>query len=245
MDIPIHTDINPSMHPQSIRGESQGAKLARSGLTALYIAEGQIRNLHGIVKGRAVIHQKQAMAAMPKPAKGHLKMAPPLVFDPHAAAHVVESGTPLARAALKKADAAITSLGETVTRLDSAIGLKVLAGKSSRGEELRAWAARQEHPFQTLGGLFQNAHENAGLVAAVLEAEPFLSNLSVENHGHLRKVAADVLAPDEVQDRSEAAASLGQLEKATKSFTATAAEIFNGLHSVDAAAVDAIVKGNE
>ena len=73
------------------------------------------------------------------------------------------------------------------------------------------WAASQEHPFQTLGGLFQKANSNAALVAAVLEGEAFLSNLTPENHAHLRTAAADVMAPDEVRDRKETSDALFHL----------------------------------
>lgn len=237
----IHTKVNVNLHPDKIRGDSQSVKTARNALGALYTASGKIHDLHDIVKGRALVHQKRMMAAMPKPADGKPKIAPPLMYDQQAASHVIDAGTPIAKAALNAADSAITALGEQVTRLDSAINVKVLAGKSARGAELRAWAAGQEHPFQKLGGLFQDASANAALVAAVLEAEPFLSNLTPENQNHLRKAASDVLAPDETQARKETSTALEQLTSASKSFTASAAEIFNGLRSPTAGAIDSIV----
>ena len=242
-NIPIHTGINPAMHPQSIRGESPGAKSARAAMGALYEAEGKIRDLHAVVHNKALLHQKQVMASMPKPPDGKHKIAAPLMYDQNAADHVIAAGTPIAQAALKRADLAITSLGETVTHLDSAINAKVLAAKNpTRGPELRAWAAKQQHPFQTLGGLFQNANENATLVSEILGAEPYLSNLSSENQNHLRKLAASVMAPDEVEARPETSKALSHLESASKSFTDSMAQIFNGLRSTDAAAIEAITK---
>lgn len=246
-ELPIHSEINPAQHPSALRGESPGAKSARHVLGALYVAEGKIRDLHSIVKSKALVQQKAIMASMPKPPDGKRKAAPPLMYDEQAARHIIDVGTPLAQAALKAADVAITSLGEQVVNLDKAIQLKITAGKNpARGPELRAWAARQDHPFQTLGALFQKADENGTLVAEVLGAEPYLSNLSSENQAHLRKAASDVLAPDEVQARNETAAALGHLTAAAKAFTETTAQIFNGLQSPTAAAIDSIVsKGDE
>ena len=242
-DVPIHSQVRANLHPDSIRGDSQGAKSARLALGTLYTAAGKIHDLHDVVKGRALIHQKQIMAAMPKSADGKPKQAPPLMYDSNAASHVIEVGTPLATAALKAADVAITSLGETVERLDSAIHQKVTAGKNpTRGPELRAWASKQEHPFQNLGSLFQKANENSTLIAEIVGAEPYLSNLSAENQQHLKTVAAAVLAPDEVQARAETSKALGQLEAATKSFTESTGAIFNGLRSPTAGAINAIVK---
>ncbi|MEE9250171.1 MAG: hypothetical protein V3U93_03475 [Alphaproteobacteria bacterium] len=241
-DIPIHSGINPAQHPNSISGESQGAKSARVALGALYIAAGKIADLNDVVKGKALLHQRQVMASMPKPPDGKPKIAPALIYDQQAADHVINAGTPLAQKALQAADTALTSLGETVTRLDSAINLKVLAGKTSRGQELRAYAASQKHPFQKLGGLFQHAHENAALVAAVLEAEPYLSNLSEENQQHLRTVAANVMAPAEVSDRKEASLALDHLTGQAKAFTESTASIFNGLQSPTAGAIEAITQ---
>ena len=245
-DIPIHSKIKPNMHPDIIRGESQGAKSARVALTTLYIAEGKIRDLHSIVKDKALLHQKQAIASMPKPPDGKHKIAPALIYDQHAADMVITNGTPLAQKALQAADKAISSLGETVTRLDTTINQKVTAAKNpTRGPELRAWAARQESPLQKLGGLFQKATENATLVAEVLGAEHYLSGISAENQAHLRTLAANVLAPDEVEARSGTSKALDQLTAASKAFTGSMAEIFNGLTSADAAAISSIVKGDE
>ena len=57
IDIPIHTGVKPGQHPGSIKGDSPGAKTARHAMGLLYVAEGKIRDLHSIVKGRALLHQ--------------------------------------------------------------------------------------------------------------------------------------------------------------------------------------------
>lgn len=242
-EIKIHSKVNVNLHPDSLRGgDSQGVKTARLALGVLYVAEGKVRDLYSIVKGKALVQQKAIMMAMPKPAEGKAKVAPALMYDQQAADHVISVGTPLATAALKTADVAITSLTETVSQLDSAINIKLLAGKSNRGEELRSWAAKQELPFQKLGELFQAAHKNAALVSAVLEGESYLSNLSVENRNLLRTVAAGVMAPDEVTARKETFDALEHLTTAAKSFGASMGEVFNSLASPEIGAINSIVK---
>lgn len=244
IDIPIHTKIKPAQHPATIKGTSQGAKSARHAMTALYKSEGQIRDLHAVVHNKAIVNQKQFMANLPRPEKpGARKIAAPLAFDSAAASHVIDVGTPIATSALKIADVAIAAIEEQVTRLDSEINMKVLAGKSSRGEELRAYASRLPQPFIDLGKFFQSADKNAALVAAILEAEPYLSNLSAENQNLLRTMASSVLAPDQVSARAETAAALGQLTAASKAFVDSTATIFNGLRSPEADAINSIVKG--
>lgn len=240
--IPINTKVDSKMHPDQIRGESPGAKTARVALGGLYVAEGKIRDLHEIVKGKALLHQRQAMATMPKPKEGHKPLAPALVFDQNAADHVVTVGTPLAQAALNGADKTIASLGETVTRLDATISLKITEGKNpARGQELRAHFARLESPFLSLGALFQKADENKTLVAEILIGEPYLSGITDANQAVLRQVASDVLASEEVQARKEAAGALDHLTASAKSFVAATAEIFTSLASPEIGAINSIV----
>lgn len=242
----INTKVNANLHPSKIAGDSQSAKSARHAMEALYIAQGKILDLHEIVHGKALLRQRQVMAAMPAPAKGGRKVAPALIYDPAAASHILEVGPTLAQKALKTADVALTGLTEAATRLDATISQKLTAAKSGRGAELRAWAASQEHPFVALGNLFQAADKNSALVAAVLEGEPFLSGLTPDNQNHLRKAAADVLAPAEVLARKETSDALGHLTSATKSFTAHAAGIFRDLQSPTEGAINQIIKeGNE
>lgn len=241
-EIKVNTKISPSRHPSVILGESPAVKSARIAMSGLYEAEGKIRELHAVVKDKAIIHQKRVMASMPRPAEGKHKITPALVYDEYAASHVISVGTPLSLQALKAADKTIISLGETVTRIDSAISLKVQAGKSARAEELRSYARGLDGAFQKLGSLFQSADKNASLVAAVLEGEPYLSGLTDENHALLRTIAAGVMAPDEVQARAEASAALDHLTTAVKSFVAATGEIFTGLQSPEIGAIDSIVK---
>jgi len=99
-----------------------------------------------------------------------------------------------------------------------------------------------EMPFQNLGSLFQNANDNATLVAEILGAEHYLSGISQENQSLLRTVAAGVMAPDEVQARKETSMALDHLTSAAKSFTESTAEIFNGLRSLEADAINSIMK---
>jgi len=120
-NVPVHTKVNANLHPGKVQGDSPGAKTARDALGALYTAAVKIHDLHDVVKDKAIIHQKQVMASMPAPPKGKVKTSPPLIYDQQASAMVIDRGTPLAQAALNAADTAISSLGEQVTRLDTAI----------------------------------------------------------------------------------------------------------------------------
>ena len=240
----INSKVNPNLHPDKIAGDSQSAKSARHALEALYVAEGKIRDLYDVVKGKALMRQKLAMASMPKPPDGKRKLVPALIYDEQAATHIIEVGVPLAQVALKVVDTSIAVLNETAGRLDVAIHQKVTAAKNpTRGPELRAWASTQD--FTKLGAMFQSADKNPVLVAEVLGAEYFLSGITQENQAHLRTVAEGVLAPDEVQARVETSAALEHLTAAHKSFTAMAADIFNGLQSPTAGVIDSIVKGDE
>ena len=242
-EVPIHTKIKPAQHPDSIRGESQGAKSARAAMTALYVAEGRIRDMHSVVKDRALLHQKQFMANLPRPPDGKHKTATALMYDSNAANHVIDSGKPIATSALKISDAAIATITDQVKHLDATIDQKITAGKNStRGPEIRAWAAKQESPFLALGQLFQKADENQTLIAEVLLGENFLSGITPENKAALRSVAANVLAGPEVEARAETKVALDHLVKSAASFGNDMAEVFNGLASPDASAIEAITK---
>lgn len=240
-DVPIHPHVKPAMHPATIKGDSQGAKSARAAMTTLYQAEGKIRDLHRILHNRALEHQRQFMSAMPKPPDGKYKIAPALMYDSNAANHVIDSGTPLAKTALAAADKAIAFLGEKAGQLDGRINLKLSAGKTANDAEIRGyWLAKGSEAFIGIGKLFQKPQENISTIAAVLGGAAYLSGITPANQAALRDVAAQGLAPDEVQARAETSKALGQLETASKSFTDSMATIFNGLKSADVAAIEAI-----
>lgn len=240
--IPINSKIKLHMHPDSIKGVSLGAASARNAMGILYLSQGKIIALHEVVKGRALLHQRQAMAAMPAPAKGKRKVAPALAYDQNAADHVIDAGKPLAQKALAAADVAIETITSQVKNLDAVIDSKITAGKNPvRGPELRAWAARQDSPFIALGPLFQDAGVNKTLVAEVLLGEHFLSGITPDNKAVLRQVAAGVLAGPEVEDRNQASVALGQLTNAAKEFVSATAEVFNSLASPVAGVIDSIV----
>ena len=239
-DIPIHTDISPKLHPNALRGDSPGVLAARVALGALYQAEGKIRDLHAVVHNRAILHQKQAIAYLPKPKAGHKPLAPPLMYDPAAASHVIETGAPLAKAALASADSTIATLTDQIVHLDSAIGLKLSAGKSSRDSELRAWASRQDSPFLVLGEMAQAATENKAMISAVLDGESYLSGITPDNHELLRSVAGGVVAPEETQAREQTAEALSHLTASAKSFVATTGRLFTGLQNADVGAINQI-----
>ena len=243
-EIEVRSDIKAGQHPSRIQGDSHGATVARNSLGALYIAEGRIKDLYAVVKSKSLLQQRQVLASLPKPKGGGPKIPPPLMHDPQLAERVLQLGTPEALAALKTSDHAITSLGEDIARLDKTFHAKTLAGKQpARESELRAWAARQEHPFQKLGAMMQQADQHVALVAAVLQGEAYLSNLSDSNQQLLRTMAESILAPDEVQARTETVKAKAQLESAAAAFTKTSSEIFVSLQSVDASAMNRIMEG--
>ncbi len=245
-EIPIHTGVAASMHPQTVRGDAPGAASARNAMAELYLAEGKIRDLHGTVHNKAINAQKLMLASMPK-TKSARQVAPPLIYDRQLADMVVDGGTTIAQTALRQADRAIASLGEMVANLDAQIETKIMAGKNpARGAELRAWVSNLQEPFIKLSGLFAKAAENPTLVAEVLGAEHFLSGITVENQALLRTVAAGALAPEETAARKETHAAHMQLEKAGSAFTANSAQLLNSLSSPDAALVAEITnRGNE
>ena len=244
-DIMIHTDVSPKMHPNALRGDSPGVLAARVALGNMYVAESKIRDLHAVVHNRALLHQRQFAAALPKPADGKKKLLPPLMYDEAAANHVIETGTPLAKAALASADSTIATLTDQIGHLDSTIALKLNAGKSSRDAELRAWAAKQENTFMLLGEMAQKATENKAMISAVLDGESYLSGITPENQALIRTVAGTQIAPEETQAREQTAEALSHLTDAAKSFVATTSGLFTDLQSVEVAAMNQIVKGAE
>ncbi len=156
---------------------------------------------------------------------------------------VARTATPLVAGALKRADAAIDTLGEQVKHLDNVIDLRLTAGKSpTRGPEIRSWFARQESPFIAAGIAFQDAGNNKTVVAEVLLGEHFLSGISPDNKAALRSVAANVLAPEEVAQRKETKLALDRLSKAASRFTQEAGTMLRDMQSTDAAAISAIMK---
>ena len=126
-DIPVHSGVSPSAHPGTIKGDTPGPILARKAMGALYEAEGKVRDMHATIHDKSVVHQRQIMAAMPKSKTGVQAVAPPLMYDRAAADLVIENGTSLAQSALKTADSTLSTLGETVDRLDAQIDGKITA----------------------------------------------------------------------------------------------------------------------
>ena len=241
--IPIHSSVSPNLHPDSLRGESPGAIQGRLALGDLYVASGKLHDLHAIVKNKALLHQKQAMAAMPRPADGVRRKAPPLVYDSAASALVLDQGTPMIAKALRVADNTIKGLQEQVVHLNATIDTKVTAGRNpTRGPEIRAWASRQDSPFLALGPIFADAVNNQTFVAEILLGEHQLVGITADNKAALRSQAADKLAPEEVANRGETQTALDHLSKAAQAFTAEAGALLQSLQSPEAGAIQEILK---
>ena len=123
---------------------------------------------------------------------------------------------------MQQAGRAVTTLQSQIKHLDGEIAqaLRPPVEPNLAGQIRAHWSGSGK----ALTGVRRAIQDgDTATMSAVLDAPAYLSGLSDKDQAALRLIAAQKLAPDKVQQRSEAADALERVERATNHFMQTIA----------------------
>lgn len=135
---------------------------------------------------------------------------------------LASAAQPFAERAVQQAGRAITTLRSQVDHLDGEIAKAIAPPvEPNLAGQIRAHWAQSSNALHGLKKAVENG--DATTMSAVLSCPAYLSGLDEKQQGLLRTIAARAVAPDKVQQRTEAADALARVERATEHFMETIA----------------------